>query len=271
MGQIKLNKYFNGKEEEYFNPSFMITILEDMLGESFDFIQNYVETEEIKVTATQIIEFLDQKFTEENPELKKRIEDRKKAALERAKGPIDLVNITQEEIQESTEYFGDQFEADRYAFYPYTLRYFNKYTDIVRKKAKRLLAIIKGLSTNDINPIKDELERLDISLNEDGKISKTDIHRLVIPTIANVNLLEDKLNQANELSTYLEFKLSIHLIYRRGLSEDEMYPVSGLQYQSYNNDYEEDNVKLSSNQRKKINEEREKSAKISAAIICRID
>ena len=52
----------------------MITILEDMFGESFDFIKNYVETKEIEVTAKQIIEYLDQKFTEENPELKKRIE-----------------------------------------------------------------------------------------------------------------------------------------------------------------------------------------------------
>lgn len=269
MARTKLDKYFKDKQERY-DASYMIKILEDMLGKSFEEIKNYIETAKIEVTYEQITEFLDRKLLEEDPELKKRMEDRKKAA-NGYHGIVDLVNVTEEEIDEAANYFGDQLAADRYTYYPYTTTYFERYTDIVRSKARKLLNIIEKLANKDTESIEKILKDLDVNVDKDGKISKVDLCRLVIPTIANTKMLEQKLKEANNLETYLTFKLSIDLIYRRGNSEDEYYPSRSLQYFGDLMYYHEDYVELSQNQKDEKERIRRENSRHIAKWLTKLD
>ena len=260
MEKINLDKYFNDNSKKY-NSSCMIRIIEDMLGKSFTEIKTYVENAKIEVTGQQIMNYLDQKFTEENPELKKRIEKRKKEIKANGLRPVNLVNLTRKEIKKYARRFSDELEAQRYEYYPYTLQYFEKYSSIVRNKVKRLLTIIEALSNNNIEPIQEELKSLDILVDNNGNISKTDIYRLVIPAIANIYLLEEKLTAANDLSTYLITKMSKDLIYREGWSEDEMYPIKSLQHFGNTMFEHQDYVPLSKNQSDQIEKARRRNSK----------
>jgi len=64
-------------------------------------------------------------------------------------------------------------------------------------------------------------------------------------------LLVEKINTANNLETYLEFKLSKHSLYRAGCSEGELYPTSSIQVNSLFSS-SPDNVPLSVNQKKNL-------------------
>ena len=114
------------------------------------------------------------------------------------------------------------------------------------------------------------LTELDIVLDENGNVLKSDIVRLITPTIYNINDLNEKLAKANDLSTYLTFKMSKHSLYRDGFSEGEVYPSQSIQINSLQYDYIQGNVRLSENQRKTLEEERSKSLKKSAEFICNL-
>ena len=73
-------------------------------------------------------------------------------------------------------------------------------------------------------------------------------------------MLEEKVEKANDLSTYLTFKMSKHSLHKDGWSESEVYPMSSLQTQSDMNDWRDDNVKLSKKQ--KINLKKETRKKV---------
>ena len=258
MANINIDKYFSS--EERYDPSCMITILSDMLGMSFEEIKKNVNSLVVTVTSDQIEEYLNQKFEEEKPDLKKRIENRTSPR----KGIKDLVHITREEIKQSSKILKEDIEASRYYFTPYSLKYFQIYSQIVKNKSIRLLNIIECLANKDIEAVQDNLKSLDIKLDKDCKISKIDVTRLVIPTIANINILGEKVSEANNLSTYLTFKSSIHSLYRHDISEGEIYPISELQYLGNGNDRHEDYVPLSENQKASIQRDRRKTGENAA-------
>ena len=84
-------------------------------------------------------------------------------------------------------------------------------------------------------------------------------------------MLEEKVEKANDLSTYLTFKESKHTLLKDGWSESEIYPASSLQIQSEMNDWRDDNVKLSNNQKKILQKSQEKNRKIVADILTSLD
>lgn len=105
--------------------------------------------------------------------------------------------------------------------------------------------------------IQDLITELDIQLDANGNISKEDIIRLITPTVYNIESLNKKVSKANDLSTYLTFKMSKHSLYKDGWSEEEIYPSSLLQIKNLYNDH--GFVPLSSKQKTELDQTQLKS------------
>lgn len=264
MGIINLEKYFSDNEKNY-DSNYLVKVLEEIIGKSLIEIKEDVNSKRVTVTPEQIESYLEQRFIEEDPELKKRIDSPKN------KRSGNVGEWSKKDIEDYSQEFADELAASRYRFVPYTFEYFNRYTDIVRNKVNTLLNIVSGLANKKIEPIEELINELDIKISTDGKVSKDDIIRLIIPIVANINMLEEKVEKANDLSTYLTFKESKHTLYKDGLSESEIYPASSLQTQSEMNDWRDDNVKLSDKQKKILEKRQERNRKIVADILTSLD
>lgn len=155
--------------------------------------------------------------------------------------------------------FFDHLSIARYCFEPYTLKYFHRYTDILRYKILLLLNIIEKISTKKSASIQDILDDLDIILDENGNITKQDIIRLLTPTIHNIQNYDQKINRANDLNTYLTFKESIHSLMRDGFSEKELYPSETLQIKNLWYDNIKGNINLSDRQKEALYKEQRKN------------
>ena len=257
MANIKFENYFKEKENKYYDSKFIIKILEDILGKSFEEIKKNVKNSKITVTKEQIENYLEQKLIIEDPELKKRIENPK------PKRSRDISKWTEQDIEDAAQELDDSISIGRYCFDPYTLEYFNRYTTIVKNKVKKLLNIIEKISNKNITSIQDILTDLDIVLDENGNILKSDIIRLITPTIYNINELNEKISKANDFFTYRTFNISKHSLYRDGISEFEIYPNEVIQEKNLIYGNLAGNISLSDNQRKVLQDEREKSLQLS--------
>ena len=135
MPKYNIEKYFDSSDNKCYNSKILITILEDVLGKNIETIKKELSELKIVVTNEQIKEYLNNKFEEENPIVKARLENPK--PRKPLSDKIEFTRITDEEIEESSQHFSDQITASRYAFDSFTLEYFNKYSNIVRNKAKK--------------------------------------------------------------------------------------------------------------------------------------
>lgn len=261
MPNLNFDNYFDTTENKYYDSKIIITILEDILGKKMNTIKKDVNNIQIVVTKEQIEEFLNNKFIEENNELKTRIENPTPRQFK------NILDWTKKDIEDSSQEFFDNLNALRYRFEPYTLKYFKKYVTIVRKKATLLLDIIEKIGYKDYMSIQETLANLDIQLDDNGNILREDIIRLITPTIYNINELNKKIEEANDLSTYLTFKMSKHSLYRDGFSEEEIYPEQSIQTKNLHYDYIQGNIPLSNNQRKKLEERQRKNRKKCARLI----
>ena len=249
MANLDFEPYFESIDTQYYDPKYMITILENIVGTGLNDMKNKIKNTQVVVSKEQITEYLEKKFEEESPELKKRIENPK------PKRSRNICKWTDEDIQASSQEFVDQLSAGRYCFEPYTLKYFKRYSNIVRNKALFLLSIIEKIGNSDSMSIQDVLSELDIQLDEDGKVLREDIIRLITPTVYNITELNEKVTKANDLYTYLTFKMSKHSLYREDLSESEIYPSESLQIKDLYYDSVKGNVPLSKNQRAELYEQ----------------
>lgn len=265
MQDLNLDNYFDNGENSFYDSMVIITILEDILGKSIVEIKEDVNAKQIIVTKEQIEEYLEKKFIEEDPELKKRIDNPK------PKRSSNIAKWTGKDIEDASQKFVDSISVTRYIFEPYSLKYFNKYTTIVRNKINMLLNIIEQIGVKNIQSIQNILIDLDIALDESGNISKNDIIRLIIPTVYNINELNAKLEKANDLSTYLSFKESKHSLMRDGISESEIYPSQSLQIKDLWYDHIQGYVRLSENQRKELEEQQRRSSKKFAKMLLNLE
>lgn len=260
MEKLNFETYFKDSNRKYYDSKYIITILESILGKKLDEIKKEVKNAKVSVTKEEITEFLEKRF-EEDPKLKKRIES------SRPKRSNNIGKWTDEDIENASQEFGDELSAGRYYFEPYTLKYFNKYSNIVRKKALQLLNIIEKIGNKNVSSAQDFIVDLDIQIDEKGNIKKEDIIRLITPTVYNIKVLNEKILKANDLSTYLTFKESKHSLLRDDISEGEIYPSSSLQIKNLYYDHVRGNVPLSSNQITELRKVQSRSMKKGAKIL----
>lgn len=261
MVNLNFEPYFEDKDKQYYDSKYIITILENILGNRLDNIKNEINDTQIVVSKEEITKYLEKTFEEENPKLKKRIESPK------SKKNGNIVEWTNEEIKISSQEFIDSLIAQRYYFEPDTLEYFKKYSNIVRNKALLLLNIIEKIGNRDFLSIQNLIKELDIQLDENGNILKEDIIRLIIPTVYNISELNEKVTKANDLSTYLTFKMSEHSLYIDGWSEEEIYPMKSIQIKSLYHNHIKGNVSLSDNQIEELKNQKRRSIKKSTKML----
>lgn len=254
MSTLNLEKTFDKTNYKYYDPSFLISTLERILEKKLGEVKNYINNLQIYVTDEQIIKFLEKTFQEENPELKQRIEIRKriKSQIDSDKLKFTPKKVTTQNKKEMTQEFTDRIAVGRYQFEPYTLEYFNRYTTIVRNKALQLLNIIEQIGAKKSTTIQDLLTELDIQLDENGNITEQDIIRLIDPTIQNINELYENITKANDLSTYLTFKMSKRSLDIDNLSEEEIYPTESIFIKDRYNGHNYGNVPISKRQSQEL-------------------
>ena len=186
--------------------------------------------------------FLDSKYFDERPGAKEKL-DNLNARLKNRKR-----NGLMENANDFAERFSLYLDFDKYKFEPYTLEYFKNYISVLRNKCDTLLRIIEGLIDKTIP--KYILEEFDIELNDDGLILSSDMARLIKPFIYNFTRLNDYVDKANNLNTYLDYKVSLDYVYRSGLSENDIYPKDELQNSHYEFEGEEGFIPYTDKQKK---------------------
>lgn len=268
MTSKDLEKYFDGMDNKYYDSSILISILEKIIGKNISEIKNDVNNAQISVTKDEIVDFLEKTFQEDDPKLKDRIENPKQIKIQRDE---DESAFTSRVIEEVAQGFVDDLAAERYRFEPFTLEYFNNYSSIVRNKALQLLDVIEKIGTKESFTIQELLTELDIILDENGNITREDITRLIIPTIQNIEELEEKVTQANDLTTYLTFKMSEESLYREGWSARELYPTKAIIVNNLINGYSYGNVPISCRQEQALREEFKKGDNIVARILTKLN
>ena len=192
----------------YFHSSIIIKKIKTDLDLSYYEINRFIEKAEVNLKSNEIKKYLEEKYLEEKKLKKNYYKD------------IIYSNYYVRRLELELEY-------GKYKFKPYTLEYFKKYINILKKKCINLIKIIDGLTNGTISP--ELLKELDISLDENGNILMSDVLRITNPFIYNFNELKEMVNKANNLETYLDFKISLDDVYRNGFSEVELYPSEKLQ------------------------------------------
>lgn len=267
MKDYKLEQYFDTPNVRYYEPTILITILEDILKEDLKAIKNNIANASIYVDRGQIEAYLDKTFEEENPSLKKRMENpRPRKQMEKG---YKWHKITEQEIEESSQACEDIVRAARYRFEPYTLEYFQKYTSILKSKTAKILNIIEKIANKEYSMITELLIGLDIRLDENKRITKEDIIRLIKPFVYNYEELNAKINSANDLSTYLTFKLSKDTLYKKGYALGEIYPRASIQVKDLYYDNLPGSIPLSDRQRKTLQQDRQKSIRKAVKLLTR--
>lgn len=258
------SEYLNNNKEKYCDAIYIITILEDILHMSLYDIKEKIANSNVTVTGEQIKAYLDELFEMEEPEVKKRIQDRENQPI--VHKPIDLVHLSDLDIEKMSLKFDDELVQDRYYFEPYTLQYYKKYISIIKSKTLLLLSIIEKIGTNDYSSVKSMLNDLDIEIM-DGKISREDIIRLIEPMVYNFYRLQERAQRGNDLNTYLTEKISEVSLFKSDISEFELYPTIEIQVRNLYYDDIPGNVRLSERQEETLKEERSKMLKKNANMI----
>ena len=125
MGKYNFSKYFDKKGQKYYDPKIMITILSDILGKNIDELKRDLANFKVTVTREQIIQYLERKFEEENPDVKERIESKNYQNLSN-----NLTDWPDVDVALYLQKSEDRGIASKYAFSPHLFNYFNKYSNI---------------------------------------------------------------------------------------------------------------------------------------------
>ena len=133
-------KLLSELDEPYYDANVSLVILENFFHKSFPEIKDMINNLNVSVTSDEIRNFLDKKFDEENLEVENRIIERQNKNYN---AYIYEEQITDEWIKDACERFSDDLIAERYNFSPFVLKYFNKYSDIMKKKVLLNTLVIK--------------------------------------------------------------------------------------------------------------------------------
>lgn len=257
---VKVTKYINisSRCTEYGNDGYFIEphIIGMMLFDELKLpkVEEFVNGANITITADEIKEFLDKKFEEENPELKRRMETPRKTS-----SIINLGKASVDAIISSAERFKDELSAARYYFEPYSLQYFKTYTSILKEKCQTLCSVLNDINRCKTEELSEEAQQrfkdLDFHINSEGNIHFKDAERLADAIIYNVKDLREKVQTGNNPETYLTFKESKHKLMKDGIWESEIYPSREIQIRDRHHSYMSQFIALSEAQETQVQQE----------------
>ncbi len=248
-----------GEDGYYVDPRHVIyqMIVDELkLNMSFSNIEEYVNTCKISITESEIKNFLSKKMDEEEPTLRKELEESSKPISNK------LSKLTNEDIKKDAKEFGNLILKSRYTFEPDSLQYFKTYTSILKEKCKTLFEILEDLFKIKDGTISQEgwnrIVDLDFHINKYGDVYINDIQRLANAIIYNVKDLHDKITKGNNPETYLTFKESKHKESRDEIFESKNYPRKEVQIKDLYYEHCKEFIALSENQKEMLRNERYK-------------
>ena len=181
-------------------------------------LNNTLKQHNIEMTLGFIIGMLESADVYLNEEIiKKYIELKKKE------------NFKEEDINNMN--FGQRFIFDfnnsKYEYEPYTLYYYKKTINQLKRRCFKFVKLIESIVNKDTN--KEVLKRYDITIDNEGRILSSDIMRIINPFLYNLRTLIDKTVEANELDTYIYHKINKQILEIEGIKEEDLYPLDELQ------------------------------------------
>jgi len=224
--KIDISKYIGKNSENglYLDPFVMhkVIIEESKVDMSFNELKKFIEECEISVTEDEIKKFLDKKRNENYT-------GSKVSSKNNGSSILIQEDTTSEELEKAMK---DALDYQCSSFDPYVLEYFKKYVAILKVKCANLFKLLECLDKK--NEMSDEesevLSSLDIHTDEKGNIYWKDVNRLCEAIIYNINDLYKKVQEGNNLNTYLDFKNSKEQLGRDGFfDEEEIYPSEEIQ------------------------------------------
>lgn len=224
--KIDISKYIGKNSENglYLDPFVMhkVIIEESKVDMSFNELKKFIEECEISVTEDEIKKFLDKKRNENYT-------GSKVSSKNNGSSILIQEDTTSEELEKAMK---DALDYQCSSFDPYILEYFKKYVAILKVKCANLFKLLECLDKK--NEMSDEesevLSSLDIHTDEKGNIYWKDVNRLCEAIIYNINDLYKKVQEGNNLNTYLDFKNSKEQLGRDGFfDKEEIYPSEEIQ------------------------------------------
>lgn len=213
--------------EKYVSSKILITLLTDYFEMTFQEIKEKVNACDVLLKEEEIKQFIKRKQ--------------------------DTFLKNQNNHQSNLINFENKLIQKNYRYEPYTYEYFKKHINILKEKTNKLLFIFEKIATNKNNDIEllKQIRNLDIELYNE-QILKEDVVRLIEPTIYNIEQLIQMNDQANDLNTYLIFKVINPKTHKMDIKEEDLYPNSDLQSRDLDN--QNGYVPLSQNQKQRIKE-----------------
>ena len=188
------------KEKTYIHPGVFVRIIESNLHNELRNIKDLVNNAHISATEEKIKKFLAEKYEEDSYDLKlkiARLQGRKKTIG----NDLDLL-IEKLDIDES-----------KYEFDPFSLKYYQMYSNVLKLRAIKLLMIIEHIIRKDLIPIKQEI-----------------VLRLSIPLLCNIKLLLKMVREASNPESYLKDNFSkIRQCIQGDIEINELFPQEELQ------------------------------------------
>lgn len=214
MKQLNLTENRKDQELKYIDPKAIITALERITGKNLEDLKTSVNEIGVTITLQEVNSYLDRVFNEQ-------------------------------QMYPESEIMG-VIKGERYAQAPDILEYLKRYINIVKTKSQTLLELIGKLSIKDLDSVKEYIDELDLSFDEEKNILSSDVERLIAPTIYNLTDLHNKVDESNAMGTYLTTRMPY------GSSYECLYPSSSLQVKSLDNEEYGGYVPLTENQKQKI-------------------
>ena len=191
------------------------------LGMSFNELKRFIDECEISVTEDEIKKFLDKKRNENYT-------GSKVSSKNNGSSILIQEDTTPEKLEKAVK---NALDYQCSSFDPYILEYFKKYVAILKVKCANLFKLLECLDKK--NEMSDEesevLSSLDIHTDEKGNIYWKDVNRLCEAIIYNINDLYKKVQEGNNLNTYLDFKISKEQLGRDGIFDEDLYPSEEIQ------------------------------------------
>lgn len=260
---IKIDKYVDllsryaiyGENGYFIDPFIIHTILVDELNlhMSFSEMEKFVNEASITITEDEIKAFLDKKMDEEEPTLRKEIEQPSKPI------PNNPAEWTDEDIKRAGRRLGTSILMARYQFEPYSLQYFKIYTSRLKEKLQSLFSVLDDIDRCKSEELseasKQRLKDLDFHINSKGNLFFKDAERLSDAIIYNVKDLSEKIQVGNNPETYLTFKESKHRLMKDDVHECELYPSKEIQIRDRYRSHKPEFIALSEAQQTQVQKE----------------
>ena len=219
---MEKNKFYEfSKLEEMLN--------NNRLGVSFFEIQTYLMTSKITITYEDIDQFMFERAKEEDIDLDKEI------TSSNLSGSTN--NLTDEKLEEYQKAVDEDTTRRKFDYSKYDLKYFKKFTDILREKGLHFCKVANLLSYDEIRKAGCLLP--DYALNiKDSKIDLDSIERLVEAILVCYEKVKEMTDTANNLETYLTKNVldmdslgGVYMAPAGGgiIREEQLYPTTEYQ------------------------------------------